>query len=316
MISLKDVLEAADRIAPFVRDTPLFAADPGEGGCELHFKAEFLQHTGSFKPRGSFNRLLTARDSGELDPQVGVVCASGGNAGLAASYAAAALGVPAQVFVPATAPAMKVARLRTLGADVHQVGEQYAEAFEAAGRHVAKTGAAFVHAYDQPAVAAGAGTIALEILRDLPEVTRVVVAVGGGGLLAGIATVAAEHGVRVVAVEPERAPTLHEALRAGEPVDVDVSGVAADSLGAKRIGEIAFAAAQAARVDSVLVSDEAISAARRALWDDRRIVVEHGAATALAGVLGGQSGIGPEDRVAVVLCGANTDPGDLAGGRR
>lgn len=314
MITRKDVLEAADRIAPFVRDTPLFAADPGEGGCELHFKAEFLQHTGSFKPRGSFNRLLTAREAGELDARVGVVCASGGNAGLAASYAAAALGVPAQVFVPATAPPMKVAKLRTLGARVHPVGEQYAEAYEAAGRHVAATGAALVHAYDQPAVAAGAGTIALEILRDLPEVTHIAVAVGGGGLFAGIAAVAAGHGVRVVAVEPERAPTLHAALKAGRPVDVDVSGVAADSLGAKRIGAIAFAAAQTATVDPVLVGDDAIIAARRALWDRRRVVVEHGAATALAGVLSGQSGIGPGDKVTVVLCGANTDPGDLVAG--
>ncbi|GAA2148257.1 threonine/serine dehydratase [Glycomyces algeriensis] len=316
MTTRKDVLEAAERIAPYVRDTPLFAADPGEGGCELHFKAEFLQHTGSFKPRGSFNRLLTAREAGELDPRVGVVCASGGNAGLAASYAASALGVPATVFVPATAPAMKVAKLRTLGAEVHQVGEQYAEAFEAAQRHVAETGAAFVHAYDQPAVAAGAGTIALEILRDLPEVTHIVVAVGGGGLFAGIAAVAAEHGVHVIAVEPEKAPTLHEALRAGRPVDVGVSGIAADSLGAKRIGEIAFAGAQQSPITSVLVSDDAIIAARQALWDQRRVVVEHGAATALAGVLSGQSGIGSTDKVAVVLCGANTDPGDLAGGHR
>jgi threonine dehydratase len=314
MITRKDVLEAAERIAPYVRDTPLFAADPGEGGCKLHFKAEFLQHTGSFKPRGSFNRLLTAREAGDLDPRVGVVCASGGNAGLAASHAASVLGVPATVFVPATAPAMKVAKLRTLGADVHQVGEQYAKAFEAAQRHVAETGAAFVHAYDQPAVAAGAGTIALEILRDLPEVSHIVVAVGGGGLFAGIAAVAAEHGVNVIAVEPERAPTLHEALRAGRPVDVGVSGIAADSLGAKRIGEIAFAAAQQAPITSVLVSDDAIIAARQALWDQRRVVVEHGAATALAGVLSGQSGIGPTDKVAVVLCGANTDPGDLTGG--
>ncbi|WP_205327304.1 serine/threonine dehydratase [Glycomyces sp. YM15] len=305
MINLKDVLEAAERIAPFVRDTPLFKADG------RYFKAEFTQHTGSFKPRGSFNRLLTAREAGELDPEVGVVCASGGNAGLAAAYAASTLGVPATVFVPTTAPAMKVAELRALGARVHQIGDQYAEAYEAAGRHVAENGATFVHAYDQPAVAAGAGTVALEILRDLPNVTHIVVAVGGGGLFAGIATVAAEHGVRVVAVEPERAPTLHEALRAGAPVDVEVSGVAADALGAKRVGDIAFAAAQRASVNSILVGDEDIIAARQSLWDQRRLVVEHGAATALAGVLSGRSGIDAAATVAVVLCGANTDPGSL-----
>ncbi|MDA1361439.1 threonine/serine dehydratase [Glycomyces luteolus] len=305
MIHLKDVLEAAERIAPFIRRTPLFKA---EG---RYYKAEFMQHTGSFKPRGSFNRLLTAREAGDLDTEVGVVCASGGNAGLAAAHAAATLGVPATVFVPATAPAMKVARLRALGARVHQVGDQYSDAFEAAQRHVAETGATFVHAYDQPAVAAGAGTIALEILHDLPEVTHIVVAVGGGGLFAGIATVAAECGVRVVAVEPERAPTLHEALRAGAPVDVAVSGVAADSLGARRIGDIAFAAAERASVTSVLVSDEEIVAARQSLWDRRRLVVEHGAAAALAGVLSGRSAIDPAATVAVVLCGANTDPGSL-----
>lgn len=305
MITLKDVLEAAERIAPHIRETPVFKAD------DLYCKAEFTQHTGSFKPRGSFNRLLTAREAGALDPEVGVVCASGGNAGLAAAHAAATLGVPATVFVPATAPAMKVAKLRDLGARVHQVGDQYAEAYEAAQRHVAETGAAFVHAYDQPAVAAGAGTIALEIVRDLPGVTHIVVAVGGGGLFAGIATVAAEHGVHVIAVEPERAPTLHEALQAGAPVDVEVSGVAADSLGAKRIGDIAFAAAQRAAVTSVLVSDEAIISARQALWDQRRLVVEHGAAAAYAGVLNGRNEIGAAATVAVVLCGANTDPSSL-----
>lgn len=293
-----DIPAAARRIAGHVRRTPVLAVGDG-----TWFKCEFLQRTGSFKPRGLVNRVLAARESGELDPAVGIVAASGGNAGLAAAYAASRVGVPAEVWVPETAPAVKVARLRTLGATVVQHGEEYAQAYEGAVKRAADIGAVYCHAYDQPDVVAGQGTLGLELLDQIDAFDTVYVACGGGGLTAGIAS-ALEGRARVVAVEPESCPTLHAALAAGGPVDVPVSGIAADSLGARRIGEIAYRTAVRCNISSVLVSDEAIVAARRTLWRDYRIVVEHGAAAALAGATG--PGV-------VVLCGANTDPKDLAG---
>ena len=239
MITRADVEAAHERIRPWVRRTPLLPAGPGDC-CAV--KCEFLQHTGVFKTRGAFNRQLAARERGQLDPSVGVVVASGGNAGLAHAWAARALGVPATVVVPETAPAVKVARLRSYGAEVRLVGREYAEAAAAAQEHAESTGALVCHAYDQPEVAAGAGTLALEVLEDQPDVDTIVVAVGGGGLYAGVAAAVGDR-VRVVAVEPALAPTLHAALAAGGPVDVPVAGVAADSLGARRCGEVAFAVA-------------------------------------------------------------------------
>jgi threonine dehydratase len=271
----------------------------------LLLKLEFLQHSGSFKARGAFNRVLAAAESGELT-DAGVIAASGGNAGMAFGYAAAVVGVPAEVYVPQTAPAVKVAKLRALGATVVQHGREYVEAYEAARKRQAETGAVFCHPYDQPEVVAGQGTVALE----LPAVDTVLVAVGGGGLVSGIAA-ALEGRSRVVGVEPESCPTLHAALVAGEPVDVPVGGVAADSLGARRLGEIAFQVVTRCAVASLLVSDEVIVAARRDLWDRYRIVVEHGAATAWAALFTGGYRPQPGERVAVVLCGANTDPADL-----
>lgn len=302
MITRTDVEAAAARIAGHVRRTPVAEADG------LLFKLEYLQHTGTFKARGAFNRVLAAR--AELDPAVGIVVASGGNAGLANAYAARELGVPATVFVPTGAPAVKVAKLRAYGATVIAHGAEYAVAYEAAVRHAAETGALYVHAYDQPEVAAGAGTLATELLDQAGRVDTVVVAVGGGGLMAGVAA-AVEGIARVVGVEPETAPTLHAALAAGRPVEVAVSGVAADSLGARRIGDIAYAVATRAGVSSVLVTDDDVVVARRELWERYRIVVEHGAAAAYAALTAGIYVPAPGERVAVVLCGANTDPADL-----
>ncbi|WP_432564956.1 threonine/serine dehydratase [Kineococcus sp. SYSU DK003] len=302
-ITAADVTAAADRIAGRVRRTPVLQVAPGRW-----LKLEVLQHTGTFKARGAFNRQLRARELGQLDPARGVVAASGGNAGLAHAHAAAELGVPATVFVPTTAPLVKVSRLRSLGADVRLVGEQYAQAYEAAVEFAAERGAVFCHAYDQPEIAAGAGTLALELLEDVPEVDTVVVAVGGGGLFAGVAA-ALEGRARVVAVEPFGAPTLHRALAAGEPADVEVGGVAADSLGARRIGSIAWDLAQRTSPVSLLVDDDAITAARQQLWARFRVVAEHGAAAAWAGLAAYSPAEG--ERVAVVVCGANTDPADL-----
>lgn len=303
MITRDDVLAAGDRIRGRVRRTPLLFPATGDA---VWLKCEHLQHCGVFKTRGAFNRQLAARERGELG-EAGIVVASGGNAGLAQAFAARELGIRATVFVPEAAPEVKVRRIEAYGADVRRVGTEYAEAYAAAVAFGTEQGATFAHAYDQPDVAAGAGTLAAEVLEDEPTIDTIVVAVGGGGLYAGVAA-AVRGRARVVAVEPELAPTLRRAMDAGEPVDVAVSGVAADSLGARRIGDLAFAAQQAEPPVSVLVSEDDIVTARRRLWHDYRIVSEHGAATAMAALLSG--GYVPDDgeRVAVVICGANTDP--------
>lgn len=312
-ITREDVEQAARRIGGQVRRTPVAVVEAAafRTPAPLTLKLEHLQHTGSFKARGAFNRVLAARERGELT-DIGVVAASGGNAGLAVAHAAATVGVAAEVFVPATAPAVKVARLAALGATVRQVGREYAEAYEAARERADANGAVFCHAYDQPEICAGQGTLALELTDQAPDVDTVLVAVGGGGLMAGVAA-ALEDRTRVVGVEPESIPTLHRALAAGAPVDVEVSGVAADSLGARRLGDIAFDVATRCGVQSVVVSDEAIVAARRLLWQQCRLVVEHGAAAAMAALLQGAYVPQAGESVAVILCGANTDPSDLAG---
>jgi threonine dehydratase len=298
------VLTAGMRINGYVRRTPLLQVATQTG--DLWLKCEFLQHTGVFKARGAFNRLLAARDRGELDPSAGVVIASGGNAGLANAYAAATVGVKATVFVPETAPPVKIERIREYGADVRQVGSEYAEASEAAIEYANARGALLSHAYDQLEVAAGAGTLAEEMLEDEPSIETIVVAVGGGGLYAGIAAAAAGR-ARVVTVEPQTCPTLHTALNVGHPVDVSVSGVAADSLGARRIGEIAFSVASRLPPTSILVEEDAIVSARLQLWREYRIPAEHGAAAAYAALSSGVYQPAPGERVAVVVCGANTD---------
>ncbi|MBD0738870.1 threonine/serine dehydratase [Streptomyces sp. CBMA29] len=332
-----DIRQAADRIDGHIRPVAVTRADPGlvVGGAgggrggepyELWFALEYLQFTGSFKARGARNFLLAHSAAGTL-PAAGVTIASGGNAGLACAWAARALGVPATVFVPETAPAVKVARLRAYGADVRLVGKEYAEALAACEEFTAATGALGSHAYDHPYIAAGAGTVLDEIRAAIPGLDTVLVAVGGGGLFAGVATAAREHGIRAVAVEPENARTLHAAVEAGHPVDVTVDSVAGDSLGARRATEMAVHAGRQDNARSVLVPDRAIIAARQTLWDELRIVTEAGGATAFAPLLptGGSTGAStgaedgggrpyeprPGEKVAVLLCGANTDPGDL-----
>ncbi|WP_307853889.1 threonine/serine dehydratase [Nocardioides palaemonis] len=301
-VTRDDVLAAQDRISGRVRRTPVLAP---VGDDPVWLKLEHLQVCGVFKTRGAFNRQLAGLERGEIG-DAGIVVASGGNAGLAQAYAARELGIRATVFVPETAPAVKVARIESYGATVRRAGREYAEAHAAAVDFGDVEGAAFAHAYDQPDVVAGAGTLAEELLADEPGTDTIVVAVGGGGLYAGVAA-AARGRARVVAVEPELAPTLHAAVAAGRPVDVAVSGVAADSLGARRAGGLAVAAAQAEAPVSVLVGEDAIVEARSRLWRDVRIASEHGAATAYAALLSGAYSLAPGERVAVVVCGANTD---------
>jgi threonine dehydratase len=309
MIGRTDVLRAADRVAGWVRRTPVAEPD-ANAPAPAWLKLEFLQYSGSFKARGMMNRILAAKETGELTP-AGVITASGGNAGLAVAFAAARLGIPAEVYVPENAPPVKVHKLRALGAAVVQVGQQYSEAYDAARLRCADTGGLFCHAYDQPDVVAGQGTLALEVREQVGDFDTLLVGVGGGGLAAGI-TAALDGSARVVGVEPEAAPTLHAALAAGGPVDVAVGGVAADSLGARRLGDIAYEVLSAHGVTALLVPDEAIVLARRALWDERRIVVEPGAAAAYAALTSGAYPAEPGERVVVVLCGANTDPAELA----
>ncbi len=317
MLDRAEIEDAARRIRGHVRRTPLQLVDPGDdwlpsGGC---LKLELLQHTGTFKPRGAFNRILSARERGELDPEIGIVVASGGNAGLANAFAARAVGVPATVFVPTSSSPTKLRRLEEYGATVVAGGNEYADAYDAAMEHVAGAGAVYCHAYDQPEVCAGAGTLGLELLEQVRaagrEVDTVVVSVGGGGLMAGVAT-AVEGRARVVGVEPSTAMTLHAALEAGEPVDVPVSGVAADSLGARRLGSIGWEVARRTDVVSVVVDDADLVEARRLLWDRYRVVVEAGAAAAVAALTSGAYRPAEGERIGVVLCGANTDPADLA----
>ncbi|MGW1107680.1 threonine/serine dehydratase [Streptomyces sp. NPDC002540] len=334
-LTYDDIKAATDRIAGHVRPVAVAPVDPGtirtaQGGhlgarseepCEVWFALEFMQHTGSFKARGAQNFIQAHREAGTL-PDAGVTIASGGNAGLACAWAARQQGVRATVFLPTGAPAVKVARLRDLGADVRVVGAEYAEALEACGDFAASSGALAAHAYDHPLIAAGAGTLLEEIHARIPGLDTVVVSVGGGGLFAGVATAAQHHGIRTVAVEPENCRALNAAIEAGRPVDVPVDSVAVDALGARRATALALHAARRDDVRSVLVPDGEIVRARQALWDDRRVAVEHAAATALAALTAPDPANGPTapsrgyrphegERVAVVLCGANTDPSDL-----
>ncbi|WP_419992926.1 serine/threonine dehydratase [Streptomyces boninensis] len=306
-VAHSDVKSAAARIAGQVR--PLTVAPAGEG---LHFALEYLQHTGTFKARGQANFLAAHAEQGAL-PEAGVVIASGGNAGLACAWAAARHGIPAHVFVPETTPAVKVAGLRRYGADVRLKGALYGEALEASRAYAAASGALVAHAYDNTLVSAGAGTLLPELAAAVPDgVDTVIVSVGGGGLYAGVAAAADHLGIRVVAVEPEGSRALNAALEAGRIIDVAPDSIAADALGAPRVSQDALTWAQGPGTRSVLVPDEAIASARRALWADHRIAVENAAATAYAALTHGAYEPAPGERVAVVLCGANADPAGLA----
>lgn len=299
---------AARRIDARVRHTPVIELreQPDLGVRGVFLKLELLQHTGSFKARGAFNRMLSADI-----PAAGVIAASGGNHGAAVAWAARELGIAAEIFVPRTTPEAKVSRLRNYGGRVTQTGEDYAQAYEAMRARAADSGALVVHAYDDAAVVAGQGTVARELQDQAASVDAVFVAVGGGGLIAGVAGWYA-GAARVIAVEPETCPTLHHAMLAGRPVDVEVSGVAADSLGARRIGSIAFDIAQRHVAGRLVVSDEQILRARKWLWENLRVAAEPGGAAALAGLLSGNHGLAPESRVAVIVCGGNSDPATLA----
>lgn len=308
MTSRAEIAAAARRIAPYIRRTPILCVAGAELGtpCGAVLKLELLQHAGSFKPRGAFNRLLSASL-----PAAGVIAASGGNHGAAVAFAARALAVAAEIFVPRLTPEEKLRRIAGYGARVVQTGDTYADALDACRTRQKETGALEVHAYDHVDVLAGQGTLARELERDAPDLTHVLVATGGGGLIGGIAAWYAGS-VSVVSVEPEACPTLHNALADGRPVEAPVGGVASDSLGARKVGDLMFPIAQSLVSSALLVTDDAIAAAQLVLWDQFRLVAEPGGATALAALLSGVF-IPPEGaRVGVVVCGGNTDPGKVS----
>jgi threonine dehydratase len=308
------IAAAAERFATdgrgFIRTTPLWklpGAALGIACAEIWLKLEHLQVGGSFKARGMYNRLLA-----NPIPDSGVIVASGGNAGIATAAAARALGVQCEVFVPTVSSAAKQQKLRELGAKVVVTGAVYGEALDACLARQQQTGALMTHAYDQPEVVAGAGTLAMEIEAQGGEPPdSVLVSVGGGGLIAGIAGWF-EGRSRVIALEPELAPTLYRAREAGEPVDVAVSGIAADSLGAKRIGSIAWEITRQHVPEALLLSDAAIRQAQLALWKDFKLAVEPAAALGLAALQSGAFAPRVDEVVALVICGANVDPSTLS----
>jgi len=308
VITTADIDAAAARLEGRVRHTPILRLNPGELGldCRVVLKLELLQHTGSFKPRGAFNRMLSA----DL-PKSGVIAASGGNHGAAVAYAARALGVPAEIFVPESTPQAKLDRIAGYGASVVRGGAAYAEAYAACQARQAETGALDVHAYDHDAVLAGQGTVGREFEQDAPDLTHLLVATGGGGLIGGIAAWYASR-IRVISVEPEGCPCLHDALAAGHPVPAQVGGYAADALGARQCGAAMFEVAKHHVAGAVLVTDDAIRSAQRALWDECRLIAEPGGATALAALRSGAFIPPPGAIVGVLVCGANTDPGKVA----
>ncbi|WP_298934517.1 threonine/serine dehydratase [uncultured Ruegeria sp.] len=297
-----EIKAAGDRIAGYAQVTPVMKSDIP--GYPIEMKLEHLQHTGSFKARGAFNTLLSSDV-----PSAGVVAASGGNHGAAAAYAARALGYPAKIFVPELAGPSKIALIEQTGADLSVVSGEYANALTTARAHEKETGAMQIHAYDAPATVSGQGTCFAEWDAQGLRADTVLIAVGGGGLIAG--ALAWFQGARkVVAVEPETSCALNAALKANKPVDVTVSGIAANALGARQIGQICFGLAQ--DVASVLVPDAAISKAQKALWQSHRLLVEPAGATALAALTSGRYQPEPGERVAVLICGGNVAPDPFA----
>ncbi len=296
-------------IRPYVRRTPVVevaAADLGLAPANLAFKLELLQHAGSFKSRGAFSNLLTRQV-----PPSGVVAASGGNHGAAVAYAAKTLGVPARIFVPTVSSPAKMARIRGYGAELVVHGERYDDALAASEDWAAESGAMPIHAFDQIGTLLGQGTLGLELERQIPRLDTVLVAVGGGGLIGGIAAWFA-GALRVIGVEPEAAPTLTRALEAGRPVDAPAGGIAVDSLAPRRVGELVFPIAQRYVQQVVLVTDDAIRQSQELLWSSLRLVVEPGGAAALAALISGGYQPEPRESVGVILSGGNTTAVDFA----
>ena len=302
-VSKSTIGQTALLIAPHIRRTPIIdiaASDVGLSGKPITLKLELFQRAGSFKTRGAFANLLLR----EI-PAVGVAAASGGNHGAAVAYAAMKLGVPAHIFVPTISSAAKVDRIRSYGAKLEVGGNRYADALEASERFISQSQALPIHAFDQVETLLGQGTLACELAEQAPDLDTLLISVGGGGLIAGIASWYAGR-VRIVGVEPEGAPTLTRARAAGSPVDAESATIAADSLAPRRVGELVFPLTERYVHRVVLVDDQAIRSAQECLWDAARIVVEPGGAAALAALVSGRYVAESSERIGVIISGGNT----------
>ena len=303
-ISVERIQETENVIRPHIRRTPILEVDGAEFGLDsikIVFKLELFQHSGSFKARGAFTNILT-RDV----PAAGVVAASGGNHGAAVAYAAMKLRKPATIFVPSVASPTKLDRIRRYGAELVIAGDRYAESLEASQEWTAKSGALPIHAYEAIETLLGQGTLGMELEEQDPKLDSLLVAVGGGGLIGGVAAWYQDR-VKMVAVEPSAAPTLDYALRAGQPVDAPAGGIAADSLAPRQVGQLMFPIAQKYVREVVLVSDDEILEAQKSLWETVRVAAEPGGAAAFAALLSGRYKTEPGERVGVIVCGGNTD---------
>jgi len=306
-LSRDTITGTARRIAPYVRETPVMRSRIAGVAEPVTFKLELLQHAGSFKARGAFANLTAASEKPK-----GVAAASGGNHGAAVAYAARALGIPARIFVPEISSPAKVARIASYGAEVVQKGATYQEALGLCESFLAESGWTSVHAYNTELTLQGQATLALELERQAPEIDSLLVAVGGGGLIAGIAGYYAGR-CKIVAVEPETCATLHAARKAGAPISIRPSGIATDSLGASQIGSLAFPITEKHVATCVLVTDDDIREAQRELWRSMQLVSEPGGATAFAALMTGAYKPAADERVGVVLCGGNTELSAFAG---
>jgi threonine dehydratase len=301
----RERIQATERvIRPHIRRTPILEVDGAEFGLDsikIVFKLELFQHSGSFKARGAFTNMLTREV-----PAAGVVAASGGNHGAAVAYAAMKLRKPATIFVPSVASPAKLNRIRRYGAELVIAGDRYAESLEASEEWTAKSGALPIHAYEAIETLLGQGTLGMELEEQAPNLDSLLVAVGGGGLIGGVAAWYQDR-VKMVAVEPTAAPTLDYALRAGQPVDAPAGGIAADSLAPRQVGQLMFPIAQSYVREVVLVSDDEIVEAQKSLWETVRVAAEPGGAAAFAALLSGRYKTQPGERVGVIVCGGNTD---------
>lgn len=312
-VTRERIVEVEQLIRPYIRRTPVLEAcgsDFGLDPARLVFKLELCQHTGSFKARGAFTNLLLRQV-----PEAGVVAASGGNHGVAVAFAARELRKAATIFVPNVAAAVKIDKIRSFGANLVVTGERYADALAASQQWMEKTGALPIHAYDQVETLLGQGTVALEFEQQGPALDTLLVAVGGGGLIGGVTAYFAEpisrREIKVIGVEPEAAPTLSYALRAGRPVDSPAGGIAADSLAPRRVGQLMFPIARQYVNRVVLVSDDSIREAQQSLWSMLRVATEAGGAAAFAALLSRRYVPQAQERVGVILCGGNTTAVDF-----
>jgi threonine dehydratase len=307
-ITRETITAAYQLVRPHIRRTPVLEANGSDFGLDpiaLTFKLELMQHAGAFKTRGAFANLLMRKV-----PSAGVVAASGGNHGVAVAYAAMKLGIRAKIFLPTISSPAKIARIREYGAELVVAGEDYAEALAGSEAWLKQSGALPVHAFDQTETLLGQGGVGLELAEQAPDIDTLLVPVGGGGLIGGIAAWYAGR-VKIVGVEPEASPTLARALAAGRPVDAEVGGIAADSLAPRRVGELMFPIAQRHVAAVVLVTEDAIRQAQKALWEKLRIVAEPGGATAFAASLSGRYRPQPGEKVGVLISGGNTTAVDF-----